>query len=105
MREASSPSFFNPHEVILVKKYVQALREDQRLRLRTFCLPQSDSCMCTKTLILEDSQIGIISPYNAQNGKIRKAVNAAALKRNRPGILKVGSVEEFQGQVCFTHLC
>lgn len=34
MREASSPSFFNPHEVLVVKRYVQALREDQRLRLR-----------------------------------------------------------------------
>ncbi|KAF8320844.1 P-loop containing nucleoside triphosphate hydrolase protein [Clavulina sp. PMI_390] len=79
MREASSPSFFNPHEVLVVKRYVQALREDQRLRLL-------------------DSQIGVISPYNAQNGKIRKTINAPALKKSRPGVLKVGSVEEFQGQ-------
>ena len=38
MRENSSPSFFNPHEVLVVKKYVQALREDQRLRLREYDL-------------------------------------------------------------------
>lgn len=50
-------------------------------------------------LFVVDSQIGVISPYNAQNGKIRKAVNAEALKKSRPGVLKVGSVEEFQGQV------
>lgn len=47
-----------------------------------------------------DSDIGVISPYNAQNGKIRKAINTPALKKSRPGVLKVGSVEEFQGQVC-----
>jgi len=40
----------------------------------------------------------VISPYNAQNGKIRSAINTPALKKNRPGVLKVGSVEEFQGQ-------
>lgn len=47
---------------------------------------------------IDDSQIGIISPYNAQNGKIRQAINTAALKKGRTGQLKVGSVEEFQGQ-------
>jgi helicase MOV-10 len=46
-----------------------------------------------------DSQIGVISPYNAQNAKIRAAINTQDLKKNRPGVLKVGSVEEFQGQV------
>ena len=35
MREASSPSFFNPEEASLVKNYVQRLKEDQRLRLST----------------------------------------------------------------------
>ena len=40
MRENSSPSFFNPLEVIVVKDYVQALREDQRLRLRGYDFPK-----------------------------------------------------------------
>ena len=39
-----------------------------------------------------DEHIGVISPYNAQCGKIRKALSKFA-----QGI-KVGSVEEFQGQ-------
>lgn len=37
-------------------------------------------------------QIGVISPYNAQCGKIRLALGGIA------GKVKVGSVEEFQGQ-------
>lgn len=73
LREASSPSFFNVEEASLVKKYVQDLKSDQRLRL-------------------SDEHIGVISPYNAQCGKIRKALQAVG-----KGI-KVGSVEEFQGQ-------
>lgn len=38
--------------------------------------------------------IGIISPYNAQVGKIRNVISKIAKD------IKVGSVEEFQGQVC-----
>jgi helicase MOV-10 len=33
MREASSPSFFNPDEASLVKAYIEELKEDRRLRL------------------------------------------------------------------------
>lgn len=73
MREARSPSFFNVEEASLVKNYVNRLKEDNRLRLK-------------------DEHIGVISPYNAQCGKIR-----LALAKTSPGI-KVGSVEEFQGQ-------
>ena len=43
MREASSPSFFNPEEVLQVKAYVQQLLADTRAvpRIGTFCLPLS----------------------------------------------------------------
>jgi len=41
---------------------------------------------------LTDKDIGVISPYNAQAGKLRKR-----LKTQYEGI-KVGSVEDFQGQ-------
>ncbi|KAF9457919.1 P-loop containing nucleoside triphosphate hydrolase protein [Collybia nuda] len=73
-REASSPSFFNIDEVSQVKAYVQALRSDRRFRLT-------------------DHDIGIITPYHAQCLKIRAVLRAVA-----DGI-KIGSVEEFQGQV------
>ncbi|KAG8867123.1 hypothetical protein FRC20_006671 [Serendipita sp. 405] len=73
VREARSPSFFNVEEASLVKEYVQRLKEDKRLKL-------------------VDENIGVISPYNAQCSKIRLLLSKFA-----KGI-KVGSVEEFQGQ-------
>ncbi|THH30849.1 hypothetical protein EUX98_g3344 [Antrodiella citrinella] len=72
-REASSPSFFNIPEVTLVKKYVQLLKEDRKVRIT-------------------DNDIGVISPYNAHCRKVRQTLKAVA-----DGV-KVGSVEEFQGQ-------
>ena len=42
--------------------------------------------------LIGEEDIGIISPYNAQCGKI------AELLRDNPGI-KIGNVEQFQGQV------
>ena len=41
-----------------------------------------------------DKDIGIIAPYHAQCLKLRKALRDVAKD------VKVGSVEEFQGQVC-----
>ena len=79
LQEANSPSFFNPDEASLVKRYVDKIRTDRRLRLL-------------------DSNIGVITPYHAQVVKIR-----SLLKNSYSGV-KVGSVEEFQGQVhrsCF----
>jgi hypothetical protein len=37
-REDKSPSWFNPIEVTIVKQYIQALRENQKLRLSTIPL-------------------------------------------------------------------
>ncbi|KAK2465578.1 hypothetical protein APHAL10511_002470 [Amanita phalloides] len=73
-REASSPSYFNVDEVTQVKQYVRNLRSDNRY-------PTTED------------DIGIITPYYAQSRKIKKAL----LKIHAAGI-KVGSVEEFQGQ-------
>ncbi|CAK5278886.1 unnamed protein product [Mycena citricolor] len=72
-REASSPSFFNVDEVSQVKSYVAMLRDDRRVRIT-------------------DNDIGVITPYHAQCLKIRAVLRAFA-----DGV-KVGSVEEFQGQ-------
>ncbi|KAJ7199239.1 P-loop containing nucleoside triphosphate hydrolase protein, partial [Mycena pura] len=72
-REAASPSFFNIDEITQVKAYIRDLRADRRVRL-------------------SDDDIGVIAPYHAQCLKIR-----AALRPVAEGV-KVGSVEEFQGQ-------
>lgn len=72
-REASSPSFFNVDEVLDVKKTVEELRSDWKMQLT-------------------DDDIGVIAPYHAQVLKIRNVL------RGRYDGIKVGSVEEFQGQ-------
>ncbi|KAF9487363.1 P-loop containing nucleoside triphosphate hydrolase protein [Pleurotus eryngii] len=72
-REASSPSFFNIHEAVQVQTYVEALCSDKRIRIT-------------------DNDIGVITPYHAQVLRIRRTLQAKA-----DGV-KVGSVEEFQGQ-------
>ncbi|XP_028266397.1 putative helicase mov-10-B.1 [Parambassis ranga] len=85
MREASSPSFFNVAEVELLMFYVKKLLETQGKKgLAT----------------LKPEDIGIIAPYRKQVQKIRKALEkvGAELRVNTINDLKVGSVEEFQGQ-------
>ncbi|TFK28523.1 RNA helicase [Coprinopsis marcescibilis] len=72
-REASSPSFFNIEEVLQVVSYVRQLKESRKFRA-------------------SDNDIGIIAPYHAQCLKIRNSL------RNVADSIKVGSVEEFQGQ-------
>ncbi|TFK80574.1 P-loop containing nucleoside triphosphate hydrolase protein [Polyporus arcularius HHB13444] len=73
-REATSPSYFNIDEAIQVKAYVAALLQDKRHPVHA-----------------ED--IGVIAPYHAQVRKIRRLLKESGL-----GTVKVGSVEEFQGQ-------
>ncbi|KAG9044287.1 hypothetical protein FS837_008417 [Tulasnella sp. UAMH 9824] len=72
-REAGSPSYFNIDEVSLIYKYVDELKNDRARRLT-------------------DHDIGVISPYNAQGKKLRKRLGMQWEN------IKVGSVEEFQGQ-------
>ncbi|KAH6905316.1 RNA helicase [Coprinopsis sp. MPI-PUGE-AT-0042] len=72
-REASSPSFFNVDEVLQVKSYVQQLKGGRKFRAT-------------------DNEIGVITPYHAQCLRIRTALRTVAES------VKVGSVEEFQGQ-------
>ena len=47
----------------------------------------------------EDEHIGVITPYNSQAQKIRALLRHPKLGLGANGV-KVGSVEEFQGQVC-----
>ncbi|XP_031573706.1 RNA helicase Mov10l1-like [Actinia tenebrosa] len=74
LREGNSPSWFNPAEAVQIIRYIQGLKK-------------SEACS------IKPTDIGIISPYKKQVEKIR-------LLLRRVGIddVKVGSVEEFQGQ-------
>jgi helicase MOV-10 len=74
LREGTSPSWFNPHEVLIVVEYVDLLVNQSRPRVSV-------------------NDIGIITPYARQVQKIKLALNA----KNFDGV-KVGSVETFQGQ-------
>ncbi|XP_072097342.1 RNA helicase Mov10l1 [Mobula birostris] len=74
MREGSNPSWFNPKEAVQVLRYCCLL-----VKLCTNPVPPSD--------------IGIITPYQKQVQKIRVLLRSVNLAD-----IKVGSVEEFQGQ-------
>uniref|UniRef100_A0A3Q3WG00 RNA helicase n=1 Tax=Mola mola TaxID=94237 RepID=A0A3Q3WG00_MOLML len=84
-REASSPSFFNVAEVEVMMDYVKKLLQTHGKKGLATILPKD---------------IGIIAPYRKQVQKIRKALERIGkdLKLKDIMTLKVGSVEEFQGQ-------
>uniref|UniRef100_A0AAX7T4T4 RNA helicase n=1 Tax=Astatotilapia calliptera TaxID=8154 RepID=A0AAX7T4T4_ASTCA len=84
-REANSPSFFNVSEIEVLIDYLTKLMETQGKK----GLPK-----------LSATDIGIIAPYRKQVEKIQKALRfVPALSRwSDLKELKVGSVEEFQGQ-------
>ncbi|KIP11927.1 hypothetical protein PHLGIDRAFT_124574 [Phlebiopsis gigantea 11061_1 CR5-6] len=72
-REAPPSSFFNVEEINVVRKHVIDLVDNHKLRITP-------------------NDIGIIAPYRAQRQKI-----VATLPKQANGI-KVGSVEDFQGE-------
>ncbi|XP_040905865.1 putative helicase mov-10-B.1 [Toxotes jaculatrix] len=84
-REASSPSFFNRAEVEVLMDYVRKLLQ-----------PHGKRGLAT----ISAKDIGIIAPYRKQVQKIRRALEKVGkdLKFKDMNALKVGSVEEFQGQ-------
>ncbi|NXR46798.1 SDE3 helicase, partial [Hippolais icterina] len=85
-REAKSPSFFNTAEIEILVHYLKKLLQS---RGKGRCPTVSPK------------EIGIISPYRKQVEKIRKAITSLDPDLQKlPDIsqLKVGSVEEFQGQ-------
>ncbi|XP_036958527.1 putative helicase mov-10-B.1 isoform X2 [Acanthopagrus latus] len=79
-REASSPSFFNVTEVEVLMEYVVKLLQKHAKKGQPAVSP---------------SDIGIIAPYRKQVQKICQALDNVG-KNHKD--LKVGSVEEFQGQ-------
>ncbi|KAM6192162.1 LOW QUALITY PROTEIN: helicase MOV-10 [Sarcoramphus papa] len=85
-REAKSPSFFNTAEIEVLVHYLKKL------------LQSGGKGGCPS---VSPKEVGIISPYRKQVEKIRKAITSLdPVLRRLPDIslLKVGSVEEFQGQ-------
>ncbi|XP_040007922.1 putative helicase mov-10-B.2 [Xiphias gladius] len=84
-REASSPSFFNKAEVEVLMDYVKKLLQTQPKKGQS---------------TISAADIGIIAPYRKQVQKIRMALEKVGndLKIKDIHELKVGSVEEFQGQ-------
>ncbi|KAM5170154.1 RNA helicase Mov10l1 [Mantella aurantiaca] len=74
MREGSNPSWFNPSEAVQVMRYC---------------------CILAKhvTTSVSAKEIGVIAPYRKQVEKIRTLLRTVDLMD-----IKVGSVEEFQGQ-------
>jgi len=73
MREGDSPSWYNPSEVLQVSKIIETLKSSRKHR-------------CA------DHDIGVVTPYFRQVQKIH-----SVLRNKAPGV-KVGSVENFQGQ-------
>ncbi|XP_034539182.1 putative helicase mov-10-B.1 isoform X2 [Notolabrus celidotus] len=84
-REANSPSFFNVSEIETLMDYLTKLLDTQGKK----GLPR-----------LSAKDIGIIAPYRKQVEKIRKALRSVPALRQWGDLteLKVGCVEEFQGQ-------
>ncbi|KAI4888968.1 hypothetical protein NFI96_014931, partial [Prochilodus magdalenae] len=85
-RELNSPSFFNTSEIIVVLSYLKKLLVSQGKK---------------GTAKISPKDIGIITPYRKQVEKLRKAIITCdkELKGHRNiKELKIGSVEEFQGQ-------
>ncbi|XP_019853676.1 PREDICTED: putative helicase MOV-10 [Amphimedon queenslandica] len=73
VREGNSPSWFNPVEAVQVVRYVQSLLSG-----------------CAS---LTATDIGLIAPYRKQVEKIRLLLTKTGIED-----IKVGSIEEFQGQ-------
>ncbi|NXM28746.1 SDE3 helicase, partial [Oxyruncus cristatus] len=85
-REEKSPSFFNTSEIEVLVHYLKKLLQSQGKKGCPTVSPK---------------EIGIISPYRKQVEKIRRAITCLdpVLKKLADiSQLKVGSVEEFQGQ-------
>ncbi|KFV61329.1 Putative helicase MOV-10, partial [Dryobates pubescens] len=85
-REAKSPSFFNTAEIEVLVRYLKKLLQSGGKK----GIPS-----------ISPKEIGIISPYRKQVEKIRRAITSLDPDlKALPDInqLKVGSVEQFQGQ-------
>ncbi|XP_033008851.1 helicase MOV-10 [Lacerta agilis] len=83
-REENSPSFFNTAEVKVLTDYLKKLLLEEQGKKGMSRISAKD--------------IGVITPYRKQVEKIRKAIGLELKGVNDIKDLKVGCVEEFQGQ-------
>lgn len=84
LQEGNSPSWYNPVEALQVVKYVQALKDNETFAPRL-------------------AELGVVTPYRKQAEKIRLVLQQLGCcegggAKVKVGGVKVGSVEEFQGQ-------
>lgn len=83
-QESTSPSWFNIEEIDVLVDYVYHILEAKK-----------NGAEFAK-------EIGIITPYRKQTEKIRRALKESRINQLHPRIdtteIKVGTVEEFQGQ-------
>ncbi|KAJ8260425.1 hypothetical protein GJAV_G00181950 [Gymnothorax javanicus] len=84
-REGNSPSFFNVAEIQTLMDYLRKLLQTQGKK---------------GLALLSPKDIGIIAPYRKQVEKIQRAIRSVKELSQLKDVseLKVGSVEEFQGQ-------
>jgi helicase MOV-10 len=88
-----TPSYFNINEASIVRDYCVELTSDRGRKI----------CECWALLalppffylVVDPEDIGVIAPYKAQVRAIRELLKLANLSD-----VTVGSVEQFQGQVC-----
>ncbi|XP_052781179.1 RNA helicase Mov10l1-like isoform X2 [Mya arenaria] len=104
LREGNSPSWFNPAEIVQVVRYLQAVLGHSKVRASpgqadgSVGVGESGDSYANREVLNEGSaftcdDVGIITPYRKQVEKIRLMIDKLGLAR-----VKVGSVEEFQGQ-------
>lgn len=84
-REASSPSWFNADEAMVVQHYVTKLLRPTE--------PAAGAWSKVKP-----SDIGVITPYQRQAHKLRAALRATGIRVDEDSGVKVGTTEVFQGQ-------
>lgn len=107
-QDSDSPSYFNVEEATMVKLYCEKLLGMKKSRISEFFSRNHNIFLppCTsdwlKWVVLSAApdDIGIITPYRAQKDKLQQLFGHYSA-RNMPGLkeIKVGSVEEFQGDV------
>jgi helicase MOV-10 len=96
-RTRVSPSYFNIHEASVVRNYCVALTSDRGRKIGE-CRTWHRWFTSVIYLGADPEDIGVIAPYKAQVRTIREF-----LKQSNLSDISVGSVEQFQGQVCVDH--
>ena len=92
-RERSSPSFFNIEEATTVKKYCYNLIADRKKGISKSTWIEGNIYILISASEIE--HIGVITPYHSQKCKIQLLLSREPMLNG----IKVGSVDEFQGQV------